>query len=242
VTPLLEIEGVEKNFGGLVAVNKVSLAIRQSETVGLLGPNGSGKTTLLNMISGAVAPSAGLIRLRGEKISSLSPHRISHKGVARTFQLVRILPSLSVRENVVTALAFGTNPLWGDAATRLAMEKLELVGLETRALERPGNLTYIDQKRLELARALASQPALLLLDEWLAGLNPTELDASIGLIQTLKSEGICILLVEHIMAAVRALCERSIVMNVGAVIADGPTEVVLKEDAVIKAYLGEDYA
>ena len=220
---LLRLTDLTKRFGGLTAVNGVSFDIAEGEVVGLLGPNGSGKTTVLNMISGALKPSGGEIRLRGDAVGGLAPHRIAARGIARTFQLVRILPSLSVTDNVAEAL-------------------LERVGLGGRGTESAEDLTYIDQKRVELARALAARPALLLLDEWLAGLNPTELRAGIDLIAKLRDGGTTILLVEHVMEAVRALCGRCVVMNAGARIADGETAAVLKEPDVIRAYLGTGHA
>jgi branched-chain amino acid transport system ATP-binding protein len=242
MTPLLEIAGLKKQFGGLTAVNDVSFSVAEGEIAALLGPNGSGKTTVLNMISGALGPTAGTISLSGEKISGLPPHRIAHRGVSRTFQLVKILPSLTVAENVVAALAFRSSPLWGSAARDRAHELLGEVGLAGRGDEHADDLTYIDQKRMELARALAAEPRLLLLDEWLSGLNPTELRVGIDLIVSLRERGMTILLVEHIMEAVRALCTRAVVMNVGSKIAEGPTEEVLADPAVIAAYLGEGHA
>ena len=242
MTALLEITGLKKQFGGLTAVNEVSFSVSEGETVALLGPNGSGKTTVLNMISGALAPSSGAIALAGENIGGLTPNRIAHKGVARTFQLVRVLPSLTAAENVVAALAFRPNHLWGQAAHERAEQLLSEVGLGGRGKEFAGDLTYIDQKRMELARALAAEPRLLLLDEWLSGLNPTELRVGIDLITALGKRGMTVLLVEHIMEAVRALCGRAVVMNVGTKIADGPTADVLADPAVISAYLGEGHA
>lgn len=242
MTTLLEINALKKQFGGLTAVNDVSFSVAEGETVALLGPNGSGKTTVLNMISGALAPTSGTITLAGEAIGGLAPNRIAHKGVARTFQLVRILPSLTVAENVVAALAFRPNHLWGQAAQDRAEQLLDEVGLGGRGREFAGDLTYIDQKRMELARALAAEPRLLLLDEWLSGLNPTELRVGIDLITRLGQRGMTVLLVEHIMEAVRALCSRAVVMNVGTKIADGPTSDVLADPAVISAYLGEGHA
>ena len=242
MTPILQLTGVGKRFGGLRAVRDLSLAMRPGEVVGLLGPNGSGKTTALNMISGALAPSEGEIRLSGRVISGLKPHRIAGMGVARTFQLVRILPSLTVAGNVEAALAFGRKKHWGAELHRLAEEMLERVGLAGRGDAPAADLTYIDQKRLELARALASEPSLLLLDEWLAGLNPTELQEGIATIRALEASNVAILLVEHIMEAVHALCPRVVVMNAGEVIADGSTREVLRQQAVIDAYLGEAHA
>ncbi len=242
MTTLLEISALTRRFGGLVAVNGVSLAVTRGEVVGLLGPNGSGKTTVLNMVSGSLKPSSGEIRLNGDRLSGLPAHRIARKGVARTFQLVRILPSLSVAENIVAALAFRSAPLWGAEAYAAASDLLATVGLGGRGSERAENLTYIDQKRMELARALAAAPQLLLLDEWLAGLNPTELRVGIDLIASLRDSGITVVLVEHVMEAVRALCGRCIVMTAGSKIADGPTAEVLRDAEVIRAYLGASHA
>ena len=239
---LLSLNGVTKRFGGLTAVNGLSFALAEGETVGLLGPNGSGKTTALNMISGYLPVSDGTIVLAGDAISTLGPERIAHRGVARTFQLVRALPSLSVGENVLAALAFRKEPVWGQAAETRINDLLADVGLVGRAAQPADSLTYIDLKRMELARALASDPKLLLLDEWLAGLNPTELRAGVDLITSLRQRGITILLVEHVMDAVRALCSRCIVMNAGSKIADGSTTEVLADAEVIRAYLGDDHA
>jgi branched-chain amino acid transport system ATP-binding protein len=239
---LVNIENLKKQFGGLTAVNEVNFSVAEGETVALLGPNGSGKTTVLNMISGALAPTSGTITLAGEKIGGLAPNRIAHKGVARTFQLLRILPSLTVAENVIAALAFRPNHLWGSTARDRAEQLLAEVGLAGRGDEHANDLTYIDQKRMELARALAAEPRLLLLDEWLSGLNPTELRTGIDLITSLGQRGMTVLLVEHIMEAVRALCIRAVVMNVGSKIADGPTADVLADPAVISAYLGDGHA
>lgn len=240
MSALLSVSGLRKKFGGLVAVNDLSFALAEGEIVGLLGPNGSGKTTALNMISGLLRPNAGSIVLDGEEIAGLKPARIAHKGVSRTFQLVRALPSLSVVENVVAALAFRREPLWGHGAAAEAARLLDRVGLSGRGGQQAADLTYIDLKRMELARALAAGPRLLLLDEWLAGLNPAELGVGIDLIASLRSGGITVLLVEHVMDAVRALCDRCVVMNAGVKIADGATAEVLSAPDVVRAYLGEE--
>lgn len=241
MSELLALTGLTKRFGGLTAVNAVSFSLERGEVVGLLGPNGSGKTTVLNMISGLLPPTGGRIALNGDAISGLGPNRIAKKGVARTFQLVRALPSLTVAENVIAALAFGRQRLWGAAARDAALHHLSAVGLAGRADQPSGSLTYIDQKRMELARALAAEPELLLLDEWLAGLNPTELQTGIDLILSLKDRGITVLLVEHVMDAIRALCGRCVVMNAGRKIADGPTAETLKDPEVVRAYLGDGH-
>ena len=239
---LLEVSGLTRRFGGLVAVDDMSLALAPGEILGLLGPNGSGKSTVLNLISGALSPDRGSIRLGGHEIASTAPHRIARLGVARTFQLVRVLPSLNCRENVLAGLAFGRDALWGHGAEQRADELLVRVGLAGRATTETSELTYIDQKRLELARALALDPQLLLLDEWLAGLNPTELQQGIALVRSLRGEGTTILLVEHVMDAIRSLCDRCVVMNAGRKIAEGAPGSVLAEAEVIRAYLGDDDA
>lgn len=240
MSALLELRGVTRRFGGLVAVNGLSLSVQAGEVVGLLGPNGSGKTTAMNLISGALACNGGEIVFDGRRISGLASHQIARLGVARTFQLVRVLGGMSCLENVEAGLAFRPNGLHGRAARERAQVLLERVGLGAQAALPAGELTYIDQKRLELARALALEPRLLLLDEWLAGLNPTELQQGIALIRSLSAEGLTLLLVEHVMDAVHALCTRCVVMNAGTKIADGPTREVLSDPQVIRAYLGED--
>lgn len=242
MTVLLEVRDLQKSFGGLRAVSGLSFDVLAGEVLGLLGPNGSGKTTALNLISGALARTAGSIRLDGRRIDGLAPHRIVRAGVARTFQLVRVLGGMGCAENVQVALAFRHEPLFGGAARSEALALLGRVGLQARADVLAGELTYIDQKRLELARALALRPRLLLLDEWLSGLNPTELREGIGLIRSLRAGGVTVVLVEHVMEAVRALCDRCVVMRGGARLAEGPTADVLADAAVIDAYLGRAHA
>lgn len=236
---VLEVDKLTKRFGGLVAVNDMEFVVHQHEVLGLIGPNGSGKTTMMNLISGALKPSSGEIRLNGEVISSRPARDIARKGVSRTFQLVRILPSLSVKENVIAGGAFGHKKLWGEAAEQRAVELLERVGLGHAVNLPTSALTYIDQKRLELARALAADPEILLLDEWLAGLNPTELKTGIELVDGLAKEGRTVIIVEHVMDAIRSLCHRCVVMNTGLKIADGTPEEVLSDHEVIRAYLGD---
>jgi branched-chain amino acid transport system ATP-binding protein len=239
---LLEVEGLTRRFGGLVAVDGLSFSVGAGEIVGLLGPNGSGKTTVLNLLSGALRPDLGSIALRGQAIAGKPAHRIARLGVARTFQIVRPLGSFTCHDNVLTGLAFGKGRGWGAQARADADTLLDRVGLARARDALPGALTYIDQKRLELARALALQPDLLLLDEWLAGLNPTELEQGIALIQSLRGQGITILLVEHVMDAIRSLCDRCLVMNAGRLIATGLPGEVLADPEVVRAYLGDDDA
>jgi branched-chain amino acid transport system ATP-binding protein len=241
-TPVLSLRDVTKRFGGLVAVNAMDFDVAEHEVVGLLGPNGSGKSTTLNLISGALPLTSGNISLWGNRISDLPAHAINRKGISRTFQLVRLLPSMSVRENVVAGAVFGHRRRWGHDAQDHAEQLLEKVGLGGKAEMSLGQLTYIDTKRVELARTLASDPKVLLLDEWLAGLNPTELQIGITLIKSLRDEGRTIILVEHVMDAIRSLCDRCVVMAAGTKIAEGTPTQVLSDKEVIRAYLGDDDA
>lgn len=239
-SPLLSLYGVTKRFGGLIAVNNLSFDIAAHEMVGVIGPNGSGKTTVLNMISGAFKPSDGRISLKGRSISDKPAQTIARQGIGRTFQLVRLLPGLSVMENVIAGAVFGHRRRWGREAEDFAMDMLARVGLQGQAFAAVSSLTYIDQKRLELARVLAGEPQILLLDEWLAGLNPTELEAGIELIHALRDEGRTVIIVEHVMDAIRSLCDRCVVMSSGVKIAEGTTDSVLSDPEVIRAYLGDD--
>jgi branched-chain amino acid transport system permease protein len=237
--PALEAKNLRKAFGGLVAVDDIGFTIKRGEILGLIGPNGSGKTTMLNLISGALKPDAGELILNGTSITRLPPHRIAQLGVARTFQLVRVLGSLTCVENVIAGLAFRAPPLWGAEAERAARTLLVRVGLGDKMDMPADQLTYIDQKRLELARALALEPDLLLLDEWLAGLNPSELQDGIALVKMLRDEGLTIVIVEHVMDAIRSLCDRCVVMNTGRKIAEGTPAMVLVDREVVRAYLGD---
>jgi branched-chain amino acid transport system ATP-binding protein len=234
---LLEVVGVRKRFGGLQALAGVSLTVEPGEIVGLIGPNGAGKTTLFHVVSGFSAPDAGDIRLDGRSLRGLKPHEICQRGLARTFQIVKPFQALTVLENVrVGALVRARD--FRDA-TRQAADVLAWVGLADRADRPARGLTLAERKRLELARALATEPRLLLLDEVMAGLTPVETERIIALCRTINARGIAILLIEHVMRAVMALSQRVVALNQGEVIASGTPGTVAQHPRVVAAYLGD---
>jgi branched-chain amino acid transport system ATP-binding protein len=236
---LLEIHDLAKRFGGLEAVGGLSFTLAEGEVLGLIGPNGAGKTTVFNLISGYYSPDAGDIRFRGRSIVGLKPHVICLMGMTRTFQIVRPFPQLSVLDNVkVGALARHRHV--GEALER-ARAVLQNVGLMPKAHVPAGSLTLAERKRLELARAMATEPTLLLLDEVMAGLNPTETGHFIELVARVNQNGISVLLIEHVMKAVMALSQRVVVLNYGEKIAEGQPEAVVRDARVVEAYLGEEY-
>jgi branched-chain amino acid transport system ATP-binding protein len=236
---LLEVVDVRKRFGGLQAVAGVSLDVAADEIVGLIGPNGAGKTTLFHLISGFLAPDSGDVRLGGTSTRGLKPHQVCQHGLARTFQIVKPFQALTVLENVRVGALARTRAL--GAATRKAREILALVGLDHCADRTARGLTLADRKRLELARALATEPRLLLLDEVMAGLTPTETERIIELCRAINARGIAILLIEHVMRAVMTLSQRVVVLDQGQVIASGPPAAIASDPQVVEAYLGEAY-
>ena len=238
--PILEGKGVTKYFGGLAAVSNVDFNVEQGEALGLIGPNGAGKTTLFNLISAALTPKSGTIRFKGENITGLSPCKICRMGVARTFQMVKVFPDMPVLNNVVLGSYFGMSPSMSSAdAVREATALLEFVGLSAMKAIPAKDLTLANQKRLEVARALATNPELLLLDEMMAGLNPAELAQAMELVTRIRDKGITIFMIEHVMKAIMNACERIIVLHHGAKLAEGTPQEIATSKKVIEVYLGE---
>jgi branched-chain amino acid transport system ATP-binding protein len=238
--PILEGKGVTKHFGGLAAVENVDFHVEQGEALGLIGPNGAGKTTLFNLISAALTPRSGVIRFKGEDITGLKPHQICRMGLARTFQSVKIFANMSALDNVILGSFFGRSTAIPSAeAARQAVELLNFVGLSGMQSTCAKDLTLANQKRLEVAGALATKPELLLLDEVMAGLNPTEVAEAMELVTRIRDKGISVVMIEHVMKAIMNVCERIMVLHHGRKIAEGTPQEIATSRTVIKVYLGE---
>ena len=239
MTPLLSIDAISKHFRGLLAVDRVSFDVAPGEILAVIGPNGAGKTTLFNMIAGMLAPDDGTIRFDGERIDGLAPDAVCRRGVGRTFQIVRPFSALSVEDNVVVGALLRRHDV--PSARRHAVAVLERLDLLDKRAQPAASLTLPDRKRLEVARALATEPKLLLLHEVMAGLRPTETDRMVAILSALNREsGLTIVLIEHVMRAVMALARRIVVLHHGAAIAQGPPETIVRDPAVIHSYLGAE--
>jgi len=238
---ILEGQDVTKHFGGLTAVSHVDFFIDQGEILGLIGPNGAGKTTLFNLISAAFPISSGEIRFKGQKLNGLKPHQICKMGIARTFQQTKIFPDMPVLQNVLVGAFFGkTKRVSGADAAKEASQALELVGLSAMSAIPTRDLTLVNQKRTELARALATKPELLLLDELMAGLNPTEVSEAMELVKRIRDRGITVFMVEHVMKAIMGISGRIVVLHHGEKIAEGTCDEISCNKQVIDIYLGEE--
>ncbi len=238
---LLEVRAVTKFFGGLRALYDISFNLEQGEILGLIGPNGAGKTTLFNIIAGTFPPSSGSVKLNNDDITSWGPRNICLGGISRTYQLVRPFSSLTVYENVLVGMYFGNRQATkASAVEEEGMELLRLTGLLQKANTPAKNLTLVGRKQLEIARALATHPKVLLLDEAISGLNPSETESVMNLIRDIRARGITVFMIEHIMKAVMGLSDRILVLNFGELIAQGTPDQITRNKAVIEAYLGTE--
>ncbi len=236
---LLEVVDLEKHFGGLAAVEGLSFSVHEGEILGLIGPNGAGKSTVFNLVNGVYPPDRGRVIFQDADITGLEPYRVARRGIARTHQIVQPLTTMTVLDNCVVGACFGRENLSLGRASEVALEVAAFVGLEDRLGDPAGQLTVAGKKRLELARALCARPLLLLLDEVLAGLNPTEIENMVGVIRRIRDQGISILIIEHVMQAIMSLSDRVIVLSSGRMLAEGSPAEVVNNPAVIEAYLGD---
>lgn len=240
--PLLQLVNVTKRFGGLAAMADLSFSLQRGEILGIIGPNGAGKSTMVNIIGGSLTPTSGTLLYQGRNITRLPPNRRTHLGIARTFQITQPFMELDVRENVMVGAFFGQKGNNRAKALRIADEVLERVGLAHKATFKGNQLTVADRKRLEMARALATDPHLLLLDEVMAGLTATEVTQATELIKQINKTGVTILVIEHIVQAIASVSDRIVVLHHGRKIAEDEPSQVLADPRVIEAYLGERYA
>lgn len=239
MTILLSLQGVSKRFGGLQALTRVTFDLPQGQILGLIGPNGAGKTTLFNAINGVYPPEEGRILFRDRDVTHAKPSEHARLGMARTHQIVQPLNELTVRENVMVGACFGHENQGLASAAKIADEVLEFVGLASKIEQLAGTLNVAQKKRLEMARALAARPHLLLLDEVLAGLNPSEIDNMIQTVLKIREQGITIIMIEHLMKAVMNVSDRVLVLDYGEQIAEGIPSEIVKNEKVIEAYLGD---
>ncbi len=238
MSAILEVRGVSKRFGGLLAVSDVSFSLAEGEILGLIGPNGAGKTTLFNVVNGVYKADGGTISFLGKEITGSSPDKVVHLGLARTHQIVKPLNDLTLLDNVTVGACFGREYLDLKAARAVALEVLQRVGLGDRVDIMARSLTIAAKKRLEVARALAAKPKLLLLDEVLAGLNPTEIALMIDLVRKIRDGGVSVFMIEHLMQAIMSLSDRIVVLNLGRKLAEGRPDEVVHNPDVVEAYLG----